>query len=55
MTNKSIGSFMIKEIIRLKIEGYSHKKISKILGKFKAILETGDKLWPEYLKNYRIY
>ena len=38
MANKTIGPFMIKEIIRLKIEGYSHKKISKILDKSRPVI-----------------
>jgi transposase len=38
MANNPIGPFMLKEIIRLKIQGYSHKKISSIIGKSRPVI-----------------
>jgi len=38
MANKPIGPIMLKEIIRLKIKGYSHKKISSLIGKSRPVI-----------------
>ena len=38
MANKSIGSVMIREIIRMKDNGLSHSQISKSLGKSRTTI-----------------
>lgn len=38
MANNPIGPFMLKEIIRLKMQGYSHKMISSIIGKSRPVI-----------------